>query len=97
MVLNHTSDRHKWFIKSESSRTSPKHDWYAWNDGKPGTGKRARQHRPPNNWLLDFGGSAWQWKPAVKQFYYHRFYKQQPDLNWRNPAGENATFGGMQS
>ena len=50
---------------------------------------------PPNNWVSLFGGSAWEWVPAVHQFYYHEFYKQQPDLNWRNPAVEKAMFGAM--
>jgi alpha-glucosidase len=101
MVLNHTSDKHRWFIESASSRTNPKHDWYVWNDGVPGTGKNAHQGPhgsvvPPNNWISGFGGSAWEWNPTVKQFYYHQFYKQQPDLNWRNPEVEKAMFGSMQ-
>jgi len=101
MVLNHTSDRHDWFLESASSRDNPRHDWYVWSDGKPGTGKNAHQGVngsvvPPNNWISGFGGSTWEWVPQVKQFYYHRFYKQQPDLNWRNPAVEKAMFGAMQ-
>ena len=105
MVLNHTSDKHQWFIEASSSRTNPKHDWYCWNDGIPADspGVTAYQKRfehdgrvPPNNWVSGFGGSAWEWVPAVHQFYYHEFYKQQPDLNWRNPAVEKAMFGAMQ-
>jgi alpha-glucosidase len=93
MVLNHTSDKHKWFIESASSRTNPKRDWYMWNDGKAGPdGKPV----PPNNWVSLFGGSAWEYMPQTKSFYYHRFYKQQPDLNWRNPEVEAAMFGSMQ-
>jgi alpha-glucosidase len=93
MVLNHTSDKHKWFIESASSRTNAKRDWYVWNDGKPGpNGKPV----PPNNWVSLFGGSAWEYMPQTKSFYYHKFYKQQPDLNWRNPAVEKAMFGTMQ-
>jgi alpha-glucosidase len=100
MVLNHTSDKHQWFIDAASSRTNPKHDWYCWSDGKPGTGPNAHQSLsgsvvPPNNWVSLFGGSAWEWVPAVHQFYYHKFYKQQPDLNWRNPAVEKAMFDAM--
>jgi alpha-glucosidase len=104
MVLNHTSDKHQWFIDAASSRTNPKHDWYVWNDGKPADapGVTAYQKRfehegrvPPNNWVSTFGGSAWEWVPAVHQFYYHEFYKQQPDLNWRNPKVEEAMFGAM--
>jgi alpha-glucosidase len=97
MVLNHTSDKHAWFEAAESSRTNPKHDWYVWSDGKPGTGPDAHDGMvAPNNWVSLFGGSAWQWDPKVKQFYYHKFYRQQPDLNWRNPAVEKAMFGMMQ-
>ncbi len=104
MVLNHTSDKHQWFIDAASSRSNPKHDWYVWNDGKPADapGVTAYQKRfehdgrvPPNNWVSLFGGSAWEWVPAVHQFYYHKFYKQQPDLNWDNPAVEKAAFGAM--
>ncbi len=50
---------------------------------------------PPQNWVSLFGGSAWEWVPAVHQFYYHKFYKQQPDLNWRNPHVEKAMFAAM--
>jgi alpha-glucosidase len=105
MVLNHTSDKHQWFIEASSSRTNPKHDWYCWNDGiaadSPGVTAYQRRFEhdgrvPPNNWVSGFGGSAWEWVPAVHQFYYHEFYKQQPDLNWRNPAVERAMFASMQ-
>ena len=84
-VLNHSSDQHKWFLDSKSSRTSARHDWYIWRDGKgPG--------QPPNNWLSCFGGSAWTYVPGIDQYYYHYFEVQQPDLNWRNPAVEQAMF-----
>jgi len=88
-VVNHTSDKHPWFVDSRSSRTAPKRDWYIWRDGKGG-GKHAG---PPNNWISNFGGSAWQWDSTTKQYYYHYFYVQQPDLNWRNPAVVDAMFG----
>jgi len=92
MVLNHTSDQHPWFLEARASRTSPHHDFYVWNDGRTdAAGRRAA----PNNWVSLFGGSAWQWVPAVEQFYYHKFYRQQPDLNWRNPEVEKAMFGAM--
>jgi len=82
-VMNHTSDKHPWFIESASSKTNPKRDWYIWRDGKaPG--------QPPNNWLSLFGHSAWQLDPTTNQYYYHDFYIQQPDLNWRNPQVETA-------
>jgi alpha-glucosidase len=87
MVLNHTSDQHPWFKGAAASRADPKHDWYVWNDGAvDASGKR----KPPNNWVSLFGGSAWQWVPAVNQYYYHEFYRAQPDLNWRNPQVEKA-------
>src|SRR3989440_8518375 len=92
MVLNHTSDKHQWFLEAARSRGSDKHGYYMWNDGK--TGARG-EHLPPNNWVSLFGGSAWQYVPAVNQFYYHKFYKQQPDLNWRTAAVENAMFASM--
>ena len=104
MVLNHTSDRHKWFLESASSRNNPKADWYVWNPGvpanAPGVGQFQKKYEhdgmvPPNNWESFFGGSAWEWVPARRQFYYHKFYKQQPDLNWRNPAVEAAMFDVM--
>jgi len=85
-VVNHTSDQHPWFIESRSSRDNPKRDWYIWRDGKA-------QNLPPNNWLSTFGGSAWQWDSKTTQYYYHYFYPQQPDLNWRNPAVSTAMYG----
>ncbi|HEX6771613.1 MAG TPA: alpha-glucosidase [Acidobacteriaceae bacterium] len=86
MVMNHTSDKHPWFIESESSRSNPKRDWYVWANGKgPG--------QPPNNWQSVFGHSAWQYSPETGQWYYHKFYIQQPDLNWRNPKVEQAMWG----
>jgi len=84
-VVNHTSDQHKWFIDSRSSKTAPHRDWYIWRDGK-GPGK------PPNNWQSTFGLSAWKLDPTTNQYYYHYFYPEQPDLNWRNPAVETAMF-----
>ena len=84
-VVNHTSDQHPWFLDSKSSRTSAHRDWYIWRDGKgPG--------QPPNNWLSTFGLSAWKYDPTTKQYYYHYFYPEQPDLNWRNPQVEKAMF-----
>jgi alpha-glucosidase len=88
LVLNHTSDQHPWFKESASSRTNPKADWYMWHDPKIVNGHR----EPPNNWLSVFGHSAWQWDPARQQYYYHRFYIQQPDLNWNNPAVRKAMY-----
>src|SRR5262249_17200314 len=70
--------QHPWFAESRSSRHDPRRDWYIWRD--PGPGGAA-----PNNWLSEFGGSAWQLDPATGQYYYHAFLAAQPDLNWRNP------------
>jgi alpha-glucosidase len=82
-VANHTSDQHKWFQDSKSSRASAHRDWYIWRDGRgPG--------RPPNNWVSTFGLSAWTFDATTQQYYYHYFYPEQPDLNWRNPAVEAA-------
>ncbi|HVN44624.1 MAG TPA: alpha-glucosidase, partial [Steroidobacteraceae bacterium] len=92
MVLNHTSDQHPWFLEAARSRDSPHHDFYVWSEGKPTAGGA---RRPPNNWVSLFGGSAWQFVPSVSEFYYHRFYRQQPDLNWRNPAVEQAMLAAM--
>jgi len=78
-VPNHTSDEHPWFAESRSSRSNPNRDWYVWADPAENGG-------PPNNWLSRFGGSAWEWDEATGQYFYHAFLKEQPDLNWRNPA-----------
>jgi alpha-glucosidase len=82
-VPNHTSDQHPWFIESRASRDNPKRDWYLWRDGKP-------DGAPPNNWMSNFGGPAWTFDEATSQYYYHAFLREQPDLNWRNPAVREA-------
>jgi alpha-glucosidase len=76
-VPNHTSDQHPWFVEARASRTNSKRDWYVWSDAAADGG-------PPSNWLSRFGGSAWEWDEISRQFYYHSFLKEQPDLNWRN-------------
>ncbi len=88
MVMNHTSDKHEWFLKSRSSRNNPYRDWYVWHDGKvdSATGKIV----PPNNWQSLFGHSAWEWDAKTRQYYYHKFYIQQPDVNWNNPKVHEA-------
>jgi alpha-glucosidase len=88
-VVNHTSDKHPWFIESRSSKTNSKRDWYVWRDG---TIWKNNTVVPPNNWGSIFGGSAWKFDPTTKQYYYHYFYAEQPDLNWRNRAVEKAMF-----
>ena len=84
LVLNHTSHQHAWFQESRSSRTNSKRDWYIWREGVDGV--------PPNNWISTFGGSAWEYDPTTGQYYYHFFFKEQPDLNWRNPQLKQAMF-----
>jgi alpha-glucosidase len=88
LVPNHTSDQHPWFIASRSSRHNEKRDWYIWVAPAPGGG-------PPNNWLSVFGGSAWEWDASTGQYYLHSFLKEQPDLNWRNPAVKVAVLDAM--
>ena len=84
LVLNHTSHLHPWFLESRLSRDNPKRDWYIWRN-PVGDG-------PPNNWCSTFGGSAWEWDETTGQYYYHYFFKEQPDLNWRNPQVKQAMF-----
>lgn len=84
-VPNHTSDQHPWFQQSRASRTNAKRDWYIWRDGKP-------DGSPPNNWVSQFGGSAWTLDAATNQYYLHSFLPQQPDLNWRNSMVRGAMF-----
>ncbi|AUJ29083.1 glycoside hydrolase family 13 protein [Liquorilactobacillus hordei] len=77
LVVNHTSDQHKWFKESQKSKDNPYRDFYIWRDGKEG--------KVPNNWGSFFGGSTWEYNEATKQYYLHLFAKGQPDLNWENP------------
>ena len=99
-VINHTSDQNDWFKESRSSRDNPQRDWYMWHDGKVGPDGKPilvdGKPVPPNNWQSWFGGSAWTYDDATNQFYYHYFYKQQPDLNWRNPEVRKAMYGVLQ-
>lgn len=83
LVLNHTSDQHPWFVESRRSRDNPYRGYYLWRD--PGAGGGV-----PNNWESIFGGKAWELDPVTGQYYYHMFYKEQPDLNWRNPKVREA-------
>ena len=77
LVLNHTSDEHRWFQEALRSRDNPYHDYYVWRDGTP--------ECPPNDMRACFGGSAWEYVPALGQYYFHQFAVKQPDLNWDNP------------
>lgn len=77
LVLNHSSDEHRWFQEAKKSKDNPYHDYYVWRDGKEGV--------PPNDMKGVFGGSAWEWVPELEQYYFHQFSVKQPDLNWDNP------------
>ncbi len=87
LVVNHTSDEHKWFIESRSSKDNPYRDYYIWKDPKDG--------HEPNNWESCFSGSAWQFDEASGQYYLHCFSKKQPDLNWENPKVRDEVFNMM--
>ncbi len=76
LVLNHSSDEHRWFQEARKSRDNPYHDYYLWRSGTPDC--------PPNDMQSVFGGSAWTWVPEVEQYYFHQFAAKQPDLNWDN-------------
>ena len=78
LVLNHSSDQHRWFLQAKTSRDNPYHDYYVWRDGTP--------DKFPNDMQATFGGPAWEWVPEAEQYYFHQFAPQQPDLNWENPA-----------
>lgn len=85
-VYSHSSDLHPWFAESRQDRTNAKADWYVWADAKP-------DGMPPNNWLAVFGGIAWEWESRRRQYYFHNFLKEQPDLNFHNAAVQDAVLG----
>ncbi len=87
LVVNHTSDEHKWFIESRSSRDNDKRDYYIWREPKDG--------KEPNNWGSCFSGSAWQFDEKTGMYYLHCFSKKQPDLNWDNPKVRDEVFNMM--
>ncbi len=87
MVLNHSSDKHPWFLESRSSRDNPKRDWYIWRDGRGKDGKK-----PPNNWKAMTGGCPWIYDEKTEQWYFYHFLPFQPDLNMRNPELKQAMF-----
>ena len=94
LVVNHTSDEHRWFVESRSSRDNPYRDYYFWRDGKPNSADPAHP-LPPNNYPSYFSGSAWQWDKTTKQYYLHLFALKQPDLNWDNPKVREDVFALM--
>ena len=87
-VLSHSSDDHPWFVESRESRDNPKADWYVWAD-------QQADGTAPNNWLSVFGGSAWQWEPRRGQYFLHDFLASQPDLNFHNPAVQQAQLDNL--
>lgn len=86
-VPNHTSSHHPWFLQSRESKENPKRDWYIWRDPREG--------QEPNNWISNFGGSAWELDKQTGQYYLHTFLKEQPDLNWDNPEVRKAMKDNM--
>lgn len=88
LVINHTSDQHKWFLESKKDKTNPKADWYMWRDPIYIDGVR----HPPNNWRAIFGGSAWEYVPERDQYYLHIFVTEQPDLNWELEEVRHAIY-----
>ncbi|WP_436629400.1 alpha,alpha-phosphotrehalase [Latilactobacillus sakei] len=88
MVVNHTSDQHRWFQESLKGKDNPYHDYYLWRDPVDG--------HEPNNWLSKFSGSAWEYVPALNQYYLHLYEKRMPDLNWRNPQLREEIYQMMQ-
>ena len=85
LVVNHTSDEHKWFIESKKSKDNPYQDYYMWADPD-------KNGNPPNRWESCFSGSAWEYVESVGQFYLHSFSRKQPDLNWDNPKVREEVF-----
>lgn len=88
LVLNHSSDEHRWFQEAKKSRDNPYHDFYVWRDGVEGV--------YPNDMRAAFGGSAWEWVPEVQQYYFHQFSVKQPDLNWENEKVRQALYDMIQ-
>ena len=87
LVVNHTSDEHKWFIESRKSGDNPYRDYYIWRPAKDG--------KEPNNWGSCFSGSAWEYDSTTDMYYLHLFSKKQPDLNWDNPKVRREVFDMM--
>ena len=87
LVVNHSSDEHRWFIESKKSKDNPYRDYYIWKEGKDG--------KVPNNWGACFGGSAWEYDQATDSYYLHMFSKKQPDLNWENEKVRKEIFDMM--
>ena len=92
MVLNHSSDQHRWFQEAKKSKDNPYRDYYIWRDPKPDGSE-------PNNWgnvFQEGKGSAWEWDEATGQYYLHYYSKHMPDLNWENPKLRREIYDMMQ-
>ena len=87
LVVNHSSDEHKWFVEARKSKDNPYRDYYIWRDGKDGS--------TPNNWDSIFSGSAWEYDEETNQYFLHLFSKKQPDLNWENENLRQAVYSMM--
>jgi oligo-1,6-glucosidase len=94
LVVNHTSDEHRWFVESRKSKDNPYRDYYIWRDGRANAADPDHP-LPPNNYPSYFSGPAWQFDPATDQFYLHLFAVKQPDLNWDNPKVREDVFSLM--
>ena len=81
LVINHTSDEHRWFLESKKGKDNPYHDYYYWRPGRVVNGRRL----PPNNWTSVFEGGAWEYEEGLDEYYLHLFARKQPDLNMDNP------------
>jgi oligo-1,6-glucosidase len=94
LVVNHTSDEHRWFVESRSSKDNPKRDWYWWRPAREGhtAGEAGAE---PNNWESFFSGPAWDLDEATGEYYLHLFSRKQPDLNWENPEVRQAIYAMM--
>ena len=88
LVVNHTSDEHRWFVESRKAEDTPYRDYYIWREGKEG-------NQPPNNWGSCFGGSAWKYDEERQMYFLHLFSPKQPDLNWDNPTVRQEVFDMM--
>ena len=88
LVVNHTSDEHKWFIESRKSTDNPYRDYYIWRPAK-------EDGSLPNNWGSCFSGPAWEYDKTTDMYFLHLFSKKQPDLNWDNPAVRQEVFDMM--
>ncbi|KAF2007075.1 glycoside hydrolase family 13 protein [Amniculicola lignicola CBS 123094] len=89
LVVNHTSDQHKWFQESRSSRDNPKRDWYFW---RPARYDEQGNRRPPTNYRSYFAGGTWTWDEHTQEYYLHLYDESQPDLNWENEDCRKAIY-----